>query len=613
MNHQENQKQVIPFAKGQIIGVALVLLTAWVNVCQAKSFFVSPEGKDSDPGTADRPFQTIARARDAVRGVAASMDEDITVYFKGGTYNLFNPIEFTAADSGRSGHFVIYRNAPGEKVIICGGQSITNWTLHDMARNIWKARVRSGDDFRQIYVNGIKGIRARSDGPAGLQPTATGFTTKETWLSGCRNASNMEIVVSPHEWQQERLPIAAVKGDEVTIQEPCWSIVKSGEYPGFSNPQWIENAYELLTKPGYWYLDRQSGTLYYMPRSGENMSNAVVEVPVVEQMLRLSGSVATPVANLKFIGLSFRLSNWLLPNTGNGLPSSQANQPEPEKNDWAVKAALDCTGAHQITIQKCDFTQLGGNGINLLTASKNVTIDSCTFSNLSASAIQIGRGSWLDMALTNGAPEIVSEVTVSNCIIHDVATDYQAGCGIFAGLVQDCTLTHNELFSLPYGGISLGWGWGKPVAFTGGNKILNNKIHDHLQVLADSGGIYCNGVQENGIIEGNYIYHQGNRFGEIYLDDGSTHWLVRHNVCQKARDEEWLLFKGHDNHAEANYTDSYFVRDMSDGSEPCSVDDTKWISLGSAWISTPNTWPEAALDIMKAAGPVPDPSIPPIK
>ena len=594
------------FAKGKFLNLALVLLTAWGNVCHAKSFYVSPEGNDSSPGSADRPFQTIVRARDAVRLALATLDEDVIVYLKGGTYFLTNPVELTPIDSGRKGHAVIYQNAPGEKPVICGGKSITNWTLHDAGRNIWKASVGSGDDFRQIYVNGIKGIRARSEGPAGLQPTATGFTTKETWLKECRNVSNMEIVVSPHEWQQERLPIACVNGGDVTIQEPCWSIVKQGEYPGYSNPQWVENAYELLTKPGYWYLDRQSDTLYYLPQSGENMSNAVVEVPVAEQMFRLSGSVAAPVVNLKFIGLSFRLSSWVLPNTGLGLPSSQANQPETQNNDWAVKAAIDCSGAHEIMIKNCNFTQLGGNGINLLTAANNVTIDSCTFSNLSASAIQIGRGSRLDMVLTNGAPEIVSKVTVSNCIIHDVATDYQAGCGVFAGLVQDCTLTHNELFNLPYGGISLGWGWGAKVAFTTGNKILNNKIHDYLQVLADSGGIYCNGVQENGLIEGNYLYNQGNRFAHIYLDDGSTHWSVRRNVCKTGKEEEWYLFKGHDNHAEENYTESYFVRDMTDGEGSNSVSNTKWVCIGCNWVKSITAWPNAALKIINESGPVLD-------
>ncbi|MGA2660073.1 MAG: hypothetical protein ABSH34_21430, partial [Verrucomicrobiota bacterium] len=33
----------------------------------ASDFFVAPTGNDANPGTADRPFATLERARDAVR------------------------------------------------------------------------------------------------------------------------------------------------------------------------------------------------------------------------------------------------------------------------------------------------------------------------------------------------------------------------------------------------------------------------------------------------------------------------------------------------------------------------------------------------------------------
>ncbi len=117
--------------------------------------------------------------------------------------------------------------------------------------------------------------------------------------------------------------------------------------------------------------------------------------------------------------------------------------------------------------------------------------------------------------------------------------------------------------------------------------------------MADSGGIYCNGYEEDGLIEGNYVYGQGNRFGEIYLDDGSTNWTVRHNVCQQAHEEDWFLYKGHNNHADENYTQNTRIRVMTDaqardGTAPCSVTNTR-------------TLPNAEADaIMKTAGPQPE-------
>ena len=50
-------------------------------------FWVAPDGKDTDPGTKERPFATLARARDAVRALRqAELGRDILVLFRSGTY-----------------------------------------------------------------------------------------------------------------------------------------------------------------------------------------------------------------------------------------------------------------------------------------------------------------------------------------------------------------------------------------------------------------------------------------------------------------------------------------------------------------------------------------------
>jgi len=45
-------------------------------------------------------------------------------------------------------------------------------------------------------------------------------------------------------------------------------------------PTSVENSYQLLTKPGQWYLDTSAHKLYYIPLSGQNMSTADVEARV---------------------------------------------------------------------------------------------------------------------------------------------------------------------------------------------------------------------------------------------------------------------------------------------------------------------------------------------
>lgn len=558
-------------------------------------YYVSPTGSDTNAGDFNSPFATLPQAQRAVRAINPNMTGDIIVYLRGGTYALTNTLTFEPVDSGNNGHKIIYSAYESEKPVISGGKLVTGWTLHDTNKNIWQANVSASDNFRQIYVNGVKAIRACSSGPpAGWKTNSTGYTTTDTNLQNFANITNLEIVASPFEWTQERFPVASIIGTNITV-------TTLNPWAGLGHPTRMENAYEFMDHPGFWYLDRKTHILYYIPRAGEDLTTAAIEVPVVEQLIALSGNPTNPVGNLSFVGLTFRLSNWLQPGTSLGLVSPQANQGNMPNNPikWDVKAAIDCTAARNVDVTACTFQQLGGDGINFLTGCRKDTVNACVFQDLAATAIQAGG---LDMSLPLGSSDIVSRITVTNCLVHDVCTDYQEGCGIFFGFTDNCVIAHNELFNLPYTAISLGWGWGKEVAYTSGNQILNNKIHDHMRVLRDGGGIYCNGVQHNGRISGNYIYNQGSVYADLYLDDGASNWTVTSNVCKVASAQEWYLYKGANNHASDNFTDQYYKgradpgpegsRNMS--KENCSLWNTKLISDGN--------WPQAALDIMTHAG-----------
>jgi len=61
---------------------------------------------------------SIAKARDAV--CLSSNAEPVTVYLRGGTYELTKPVVFTPRDSGT----VTYCAYPGEQVVISGGRKL---------------------------------------------------------------------------------------------------------------------------------------------------------------------------------------------------------------------------------------------------------------------------------------------------------------------------------------------------------------------------------------------------------------------------------------------------------------------------------------------------------
>ena len=92
-------------------------------------FFVSPGGKDTNPGTRNAPFSSLARARDAVRKFKAKKQAGpITVTLRQGIYNLENSFELTKQDSGTAEAPVAYRSENGERVILTGGRRIGKFT-----------------------------------------------------------------------------------------------------------------------------------------------------------------------------------------------------------------------------------------------------------------------------------------------------------------------------------------------------------------------------------------------------------------------------------------------------------------------------------------------------
>ena len=343
-------------------------------------YYVSPTGLDTNAGTIGQPFATLARAQSAVRTINTNMTGDIIIYLRGGTYALTNTLALAPADSGNNGHQVRYQAYAPETPVIYGGKTITGWTLHDAGKNIWQAGVAATDNFRQLYVNGVKAVRAYGAPPAGYAViTDAGYTTTDTNLQFYGNITNLEIVTHSVNWTQSRLPVAGIQNTNITIQQPCLGLAQNL----LTSPTRMENAYEFLTSPGYWYLNLYTHTLYYIPRAGENLATATVEAPVVEQLITITGDSTNPVSNLSFVGLTFRLANWLQPSTGLGLASPQANQDDLTTSYlWVVKAALDCTGARNVGVTACTFANLGGDGVNFLRASQNDTIDGCVFTIL---------------------------------------------------------------------------------------------------------------------------------------------------------------------------------------------------------------------------------------
>ena len=101
-------------------GLSAVILAGICIPSFALELYVAPNGHDDNPGTKDQPFATINHARDTVRQIKKTVKEPVTVYIRGGTYYLDEPLVFTSEDSGNKQAPVDYKAVDGETVVLGG-------------------------------------------------------------------------------------------------------------------------------------------------------------------------------------------------------------------------------------------------------------------------------------------------------------------------------------------------------------------------------------------------------------------------------------------------------------------------------------------------------------
>ena len=567
-----------PRSKALIFVTVVAILLSTVNSALAQTppvnFYISADsGQDTNPGSLDLPFKTLKKAQDTLRTLNKTMSEDITVYLRGGRYELTETLALDTQDSGMNGHTIIYKNYLDETALISGGRLIHGWQKEG---NLWKVDVGTEAKTRELYVNNQPAIRARNDqGLPDVVKTETGYTTTDTSMQNGRNPSAIEIV-GRHYWKLFRCGIQSIKDTTITIQQPCWNRSQLNKDISLDNPSWLENAYELLDSPGEWYLDNRSGWLYYLPRPNEDMSTATVVLPRLETLIQGLGTPEAPIHHIKFEGLMFAEATWLRPSTSDGFPPAQAaifftgsKIPNWSSNSDIMANAAQIPGhvnfkfAKDITFTLNTFTRLGATGLNMSDGSQDNVITGNHFYNIGSNAISVGD---IINPNTSDVRLITKNIKVSNNYIHNIANQYEGSVGIEVGYTENVLIQHNQLSNLPYSGISIGWGWGVPDPTVAKNNTIQANLIDHpMSTLSDGGGIYSLGAQPGNIISENIITNQSSDKGAaLYLDNRSRYITVVNNVI--FNNTRSLIVKGgdhniHDNWWQERYpNDLYFVK-----------------------------------------------------
>jgi hypothetical protein len=291
----------------------------------ANALYVSPAGSGNICSEAD-PC-SLTGGRDKVRRLNSNMTGDILVYLRGGAYQLLAPFRLDSSDSGRDPFYVVYQAYQDEKPVLSGGERITGWSIADAGKNLWKAEVGASFQTRQLYVNGVRATRARSTGGlAGASRTSTGYATTDPEIRTWSNPQDIEFVYQVR-WTESRCGVSSISGAAIRMNQPCFDNSTRHTFgTAIDTPTYIENAYELLDQPGEWYLNRSTGTLYYLPRASEDLSAAIVVAPALETLVEGAGTTVNPIHHLRFSGITFAYATWLRPSGNEGFAEAQVHR-----------------------------------------------------------------------------------------------------------------------------------------------------------------------------------------------------------------------------------------------------------------------------------------------
>jgi len=433
---------------------------------------------------------------------------------------------------------------------------------------LWVADVPEGiEAVRTLYDGMERLLRARTEGFAppdfvkANQPLDL-FRFSPGTMKNWPDLEEAELLVIPScDYEMNILPILSVDestGLATTAQSPSRPI---GRVKYFDKTMWVENILAALDQPGEWIFISAERKIYLWPK-GERPSDNIVaprltELVKVEGEIDYNGPADQSVTGLVFQGLTFAHTERFLWHgyTGWNLQHCWEMFDRPT-------AALRFRGASQCVVRECRFTATAGTGVRLdLTCQQNRIVGN-EFSHVGAVAILLaGYGP--------GTKDANNHNEVINNWVHHTGEVYWAAPAIMIWQSGNNRVANNLIHNTPYTGIAVNgrvsMGRGDPsgdasravrwheigdakTSFDWSewylyekflhareNLVEKNDIHHVMESMGDGNGIYISGCGRANHIYQNFIHdstgtHMG---GGIRCDDVQNETIVEGNVIYR--------------------------------------------------------------------------------
>lgn len=500
-----------------------------------QKIFVSTVGDDSGDGSEEEPLGTLEKAIDVANEMREDSDKLIEILLREGTYSVTNTIKII--NSQKDDPLLKISAYQDEKVTINAGVDIllsamsiadsdfTNAIIDKpnagsvLQYNLKDAQI---EDLGEISLRGhlisdekeaqaelsLNGeVQKLAGWPNGeytglIKPTDSNEYGKRT-KSGIANGCSFQVNYDrPSQWSKpeqawlsgtigpnyefDYYPVSRFDSEEKRVYLSRGALEKYYTEPYYR----FENVPEELDEPGEYYIDRQSGMLYFYPPE-DAPKDSVLTITMSTPTLDVSGKAPNSMfriensKNIVFENLIFK--------GGRG-------------------SAI--TGKNNSNIQfiNCEINSFGENGIRF-DASTDIKISDCKIHD-------VGQDGILFVSCGNYKTLSPSNIVVSNNDIYNFARlerSYKTGID-FGYRCVGATAANNHIHNGPHAGM---------IFYGVNNDIYGNEFDNLVTEFSDMDALYCN--------NSNYPWERGNKIHNNYFHDiGKSSMNGRHQINVRA-------------------------------------------------------------------------------
>lgn len=500
-----------------------------------QKIFVSTVGDDSGDGSEEEPLRTLEKAIDVANEMREDSDKLIEILLREGTYSVTNTIKII--NSQKDDSLLKISAYQDEKVTINAGVDIplsamniadsdfTNAIIDKpnagsvLQYNLKDAQI---EDFGEISLRGhlisdekeaqaelsLNGeVQKLAGWPNGeytglikpIDSNEYGKRTKSGIANGCSFKVNYD---RPSQWSKpeqawlsgtigpnyefDYYPVSRFDSKEKRVYLSRGALEKYYTEPYYR----FENVPEELDEPGEYYIDRQSGMLYFYPPE-DAPKDSVLTITMSTPTLDVSGKAPNSMfriensKNIVFENLIFK--------GGRG-------------------SAITGKNNSNIKFINCEINSFGENGIRF-DASTDITISDCKIHD-------VGQDGILFVSCGNYQMLSPSNIVVSNNDIYNFARlerSYKTGID-FGYRCVGATAANNHIHNGPHAGM---------IFYGVNNDIYGNEFDNLVTEFSDMDALYCN--------NSNYPWERGNKIHNNYFHDiGKSSMNGRHQINVRA-------------------------------------------------------------------------------